>query len=103
MSDDWKQDLKDIKSKVDSMDGRLHKQEKHLAVYNEQLTIHIQGTAEANRKNDLTEQKLELEIAKVNKTLNPIQTHVKVVNFCFRYVLLPIAIAAIVFWVKANL
>ena len=98
MSDDsWKQDLKDIKSKVDDMDGRVHRQEKHLAVYNEQLNIHIKASNENSRKNDLLDQKLQLEIKKVHSDLAPIKTHVKVVGFIFRYMIMPIGIAAAIF------
>ena len=99
-SDDWKNDIKDLSRKLDAFNDRMAETEKHLAVYNEQLKIHIKGVQEATRKNDLLEQTLQLEIAKFNKALEPIKSHVKIVNFCFRYVGVPIFLAYVAIYIK---
>jgi hypothetical protein len=100
MHDDWKKDVKELGKKLDTFNDRLADTEKHLAVYNEQLKIHIAGVKEAQRRNNLLEQTLQLEVVKFNKKLEPITSHVKIVNFVFRYMMMPIGLAMAIAYFK---
>lgn len=66
--------------KFDKVERRLDEQEKHLAVYNEQLTIHIQGTAEVREQNELNRKYIDMENERLRKEIAPIREHVSTVK-----------------------
>lgn len=50
--------LERIESKVDKVDSRLDKHDIHLAVYNEQLKIHITGVQDARKENEKSNERI---------------------------------------------
>jgi len=100
--EDVKADVKTIGTKLDDFHVRIANIEALLEVYNSLLEVHIEGVKENKRRNDLLEQKHNMEVLKFEKTMAPIESHVKIVNFTFRYMFLPITIAVAIFWIKTN-
>lgn len=54
-----------IESKLDTLDKRLDKMDVHMAVYNEQLKIHIAGVNDART-----------DIRRIDRDIEPIKSHV---------------------------
>jgi len=66
-------DEKRILNKLDIMDERIDSINKNLAVYNEQLKVHIEGTIQNRKQIAALDQKILDKIT-------PVEDHVKAVN-----------------------
>lgn len=66
-------DEKRILNKLDIMDERIDSIDKNLAVYNEQLKVHIEGTIQNRKQIAALDQKILDKIT-------PVEDHVKAVN-----------------------
>lgn len=62
-----------IYEKMERLDSRIDNVDKQLAIYNEQLTQHIEGVKQAKEENKLLREYIDLETQKLSERLKPIE------------------------------
>jgi flagellar motor component MotA len=67
---------KNLDDKLDRIQDDVNEIKTHLAVYNQQLVIHI-------KRSETLEQKLELDMEKMNQEIKPLISHVSMVQGAF--------------------
>lgn len=91
MEDNFKrveEKLEKLADKVENTNDRLNSIDKTVAVYNEQLKIHIEGTIQNRETIRILQDKLESE-------LKPIKSHVSLMNNIAKIVIFVGVLAAI--------
>lgn len=68
--------LDNFDNKLDKIDEKVDLITTHLAVYNEQLKLHIAGVEEARKENKLLREFIDKHILQNNKRLMPIEEHI---------------------------
>lgn len=89
-----------VLDKIDVLDSRLDKVETHLAIYNEQLKVHIKGVQEMHKENKLLKENIDnnyaLAQSELNKRFQPVNSHIKKVDTYIRAIILLISIMSFV-------
>jgi flagellar motor component MotA len=67
---------KNLDDKLDRIQDDVNEIKTHLAVYNQQLVIHI-------KRSETLEEKLELDMEKMNQEIKPLISHVSMVQGAF--------------------
>jgi hypothetical protein len=106
----WNKRLEVIEKKIDKLEDKFVKDldwkssiDTHLAVYNEQLKIHIEGVHEIKRQNELLEGYITKETQIIRKELEPIKAHIIVINTMIKYtkiLILPVLFSIIGYALK---
>lgn len=88
----WNKRLEIIEKKLDNVEEKFMKDlgwkssiDTHLAVYNEQLKVHIEGVQEIKAQNKLLETYINNETKSIKKELEPIKAHIIVINTILKY------------------
>jgi predicted nucleic acid-binding Zn-ribbon protein len=68
--------MKTVEDKLDLIQEDIGEIKSHLAVYNEQLRIHI-------KRSEAIEKKLEIDVNKIEEQIAPIKSHVELVRAVF--------------------
>lgn len=66
-----------FEKKFDKLDSRVDDIDKKLAVYNQQLEIHIQGVITAREENKILREYIDSETTKIVDDIKPIGDHVQ--------------------------
>lgn len=61
--------------RLEKMDARVDNIDKSLAVYNEQLKVHIQGVEQARIENKQLREYIDVEVTKITRSISPITKH----------------------------
>lgn len=104
-----KERLERIEDKLDKITDKLQEMNVTLAENTQSLIIHEKRTDIAERKIELVQRQIteqvekeQVIISKIEEKIQPIQDHVKLVNFIFKY-LLPSTAALLSFLYKMDL
>lgn len=73
-------DSKKVYDKLEQIDFRLADMDKHLAVYNEQLRIHIEGTVQNREALNKQEEKFSAKLAPIEKHINMVEGALKLIG-----------------------
>ena len=65
-----------LENKLDKLDGRVDGVDKELAIYNEQLKVHIEGVMQAREENALLKNYIDIETEKIRADLKPVVDHI---------------------------
>ena len=85
--------------RLEKIEHRLDSTEKHLAVYNEQLTIHIQGVEETKKQNELLKQYMDKELAPIRDHVVTVKKFASFVTQAGGLLLFVLAVAKYLGWI----
>lgn len=69
-----------LENKVDKISENVSSMDKNLAIYNEQLKIHIEGTEQNRESIKFLQTKIEAEFKPVNKHINMVEGALKFIG-----------------------
>jgi len=75
--------VKDISDKLDKIVEDIGEIKQTLAVNTKELEIHVKGVIQAQERNDLLKQDMEIRFENLNADIKPIKSHVSFVQGAF--------------------
>ena len=69
-----------VTNKLEDSNDKLSSMDKNLAIYNEQLKVHIEGTIQNRDAIQLLNNKIEIEISPIKKHVNMIEGGLKLIG-----------------------